>query len=390
MTAPTLTDTPAPTRRFRWLWLLLLVAALAGAGAVWRARSAGEATAVQAPPPPAERPVELSAVEVTRMLPRRLAETVRLSGSVAPMEQSAIKAEVAAKLVEVAVREGQPVAKGQLLARFDTADLTARLNEKLSNLEGARAQLVLAEKTRSNSVTLHQKNIVSDTNLDQAQSSFQFQQAQVAALAAQVELARKALRDAVVLSPIDGMVAARSVNPGENLAVNAALFTVVDLSRVEVEATVPADEVARLRTGQTVRLRVEGFGERDFAGRIDRINPVARAGSRAIPVYVGLDNADGSLRGGMFASGEALVAEADGAFALPPVAVRHDAQGDHALVIANGKTERRPVTKRAVWSRGDLVQVDGLAEGDRVVTGNLPGLTAGRPATVVGADSGGT
>ncbi|CAO3421842.1 efflux RND transporter periplasmic adaptor subunit [Azospirillum doebereinerae] len=387
MTAPTLTDTPAPARRFRWLWLLLLVAALAGAGALWRARGAGEATAVQAPLPPAERSVELAAVEVTRMLPRRLAETVRLSGSVAPMEQSAIKAEVAAKLVEVAVREGQPVAKGQLLARFDTADLTARLNEKLSNLEGARAQLVLAEKTRSNNLTLHQKNIVSDTSLDQAQSSFRFQQAQVAALTAQVELTRKALRDAVVLSPIDGTVASRSVNPGENLALNAALFTVVDLSRVEVEATVPADEVARLRTGQTVRLRVEGFGERDFAGRIDRINPVARAGSRAIPVYVGLDNADGALRGGMFASGEALVAEADGAFALPPVAIRHDAQGDYALVIANGRTERRPVKSLAAWSRGDLVQVDGLAEGDRVVTGNLPGLTAGRPVKVIGAEA---
>ncbi len=385
--SPSLATPPVAPRRFRWLWPILAIALLACGGALWRTRTAGDAAAVpaQAPVPPAERVIELAALEVTRMVPVRLSDTVRLSGSVAPMEQSAVKSEVAAKLVEVAVREGQPVRKGQMLARFDSADLTARLNEKLANLEGAKAQLVLAEKTRTKNWTLRQKDIVSETNLDQAQSSFQFQQSQVAALTAQVDMARKALRDAVVTSPIDGMVAARAVNPGENLAINAALFTIVDLSRVEVEATVPADDVARLRTGQEVRLRVEGFGDRDFTGRIARINPMARAGSRAIPVYVSVDNTDGALRGGMFASGEALVAQAEGAFALPPVAVRRDDQGDYALVIAGGRTERRAVTRQGLWSRGDLVQVDGLAEGDRVVTGNLPGLTAGRAVTVLGS-----
>lgn len=392
MTTPSRAALPAGRRRFRWLWTALFVAALLGAGLLgggvaWRARSTGEAaaTATQAAVPPAERPVELSAVEVTRMVPRRLLDTVRLSGSVTPMEQSAVKSEVAAKLVEVRVREGQAVKKGEILARFDTADLTAKLNEKLSNLDGAKAQLVLAEKTRSKSAALRRNDIVSETNLDQAQSSLQFQLAQVGALNAQVELAREALRDAVVLSPIDGMVSVRAVHPGENLAINAPMFTIVDLSRVEVEATVPADDVARLQIGQSVRLRVEGFDDRIFPGRIARINPMTRAGSRAIPVYVSADNSDGALRGGMFASGEVQVAEADAAFALPPVAIRHDDQGDFVLVIAGDRTERRAVARRGLWARGDLVQVDGLVEGDRVVTGNLPGLTAGRPVTVIGA-----
>ncbi|CAO3353885.1 efflux RND transporter periplasmic adaptor subunit [Azospirillum palustre] len=379
---------PHPRRRFGRLLAILLVLLVAGGGvALWRARN-------PAPPSPtpagtaagqtAERPVELTALEVTAVAPRALTETVRLSGSVSPMEQSAVKAEVAARLAEVAVREGQAVRRGEMLARFDTVELTARLNEKQANLEGARAQLVLAEKTLTKNRTLNRSNIVSDTSLDQAESSFGFQRAQVDALAAQVELARKALRDAVVLSPIDGMVAIRAVNPGENLAVNAAMFTVVDLSRVEVEATVPAEQVARLAVGQTASLRVEGFGEREFAGSVARINPMARAGSRAIPVYVTIDNRDGALRGGMFASGEVLVAQAAGAIAVPPVAIRHDGQGDFVLTIAEGHTVRRPVTRVALWARGDLVQVDGLAPGDRVVTGNLPGLTAGRSVSIAG------
>ncbi|CAO3400190.1 efflux RND transporter periplasmic adaptor subunit [Azospirillum palustre] len=379
---------PRKPRRFGRLLAILLVLLAAGGGvALWRARN-------PAPPSPspagqtAERPVELTALEVTAVAPRALTETVRLSGSVSPMEQSAVKAEVAARLAEVSVREGQAVRRGEMLARFDTVELTARLNEKQANLEGARAQLVLAEKTLTKNRTLNRSNIVSDTSLDQAESSFGFQRAQVDALAAQVELARKALRDAVVLSPIDGMVATRSVNPGENLAVNAAMFTVVDLSRVEVEATVPAEQVARLAVGQTASLRVEGFGEREFAGSVARINPMARAGSRAIPVYVTIDNRDGALRGGMFASGEVLVAQAAGAIAVPPVAVRHDGQGDFVLAIADGHTVRRPVTRVALWARGDLVQVEGLAPGDRVVTGNLPGLTAGRSVSIAGSGAG--
>ncbi len=385
-----MTDITAPARSNlrRFVLPVLLVAALGAGGVVWKARTAGEAAAVpavQAPLPPSERPVELAAVEVTRVAPRRLTETVRLSGSVEPLEQSVIKSEVAARLVEVPVREGQSVRKGEVLARFDTAELTAKLNEKLSNLEGAKAQLVLAEKTRAKNLALRQKDIVAETNLDQAQSTFRFQQATVAALEAQVELARKALRDAVVVSPIDGTVAERAINPGENLALNTKMFSVVDLSRVEVEATVPADDVARLKPGQFVRLRVEGFGERDFVGRIARINPVARAGTRAIPVYVSLDNADGALRGGMFAAGDAVVAEAGNAFALPPAALRHDEQGDFVLVVAGDRIERRKVEKRGLWSRGDLVQVDGLQEGDVVVTAPLPGLAAGRAVKVVGS-----
>ncbi|KAA0583941.1 efflux RND transporter periplasmic adaptor subunit [Azospirillum sp. B21] len=376
-------DAPPPPRprRFQWLgWLVVLLVAVGGL-VLWRTQ--GPAATPAAPAVPAgERPVELSALEVTAVAPRALTETVRLSGSVSPMEQSAVKAEVAARLAEVPVREGQAVRRGEVLARFETVELAARLNEKQANLEGARAQLVLAEKTLAKNRTLNRNNIVSDTSLDQAESSFGFQRAQVDALAAQVELARKALRDAVVVSPIDGMVATRSVNPGENLAVNAAMFTIVDLARVEVEATVPAEQVAKLAVGQTARLRVEGFGEREFAGRVARINPMARAGSRAIPVYVTVDNRDGALRGGMFASGEVLVAEAAGAIAVPPVAIRHDDQGDFVLVIVDGRTVRRPVTRVAQWARGDLVQVEGLAPGDPVVTGNLPGLTAGRAVAV--------
>ncbi|WP_448187304.1 efflux RND transporter periplasmic adaptor subunit [Azospirillum sp. sgz301742] len=372
-------ETSPPRRRGmrRIVLSLLVIAALAGGGLMWQARSSGQA-AVNKDAPPPERTLELAAIELTRVAPRRLTETVRLSGSVDPVNWTLVKSEVAATLAEVLVREGQAVKRGDVLARFDTRDLANRLAEKESNLAGAKAQLVYAEKTRAKSLALRQKDIIAEANLDQAQSTWQFQQATVQAMAAQVEMARKALNDAVVRSPIDGMVAERTVNPGETLAVNTKMFSVVDLSRVEVTATVPADDVARLKPGQPVALRVEGFGERIFQGTLARINPQARAGTRAIPVYVAVENADGSLRGGMFATGDVVVAEAENAIALPPAALRHDDQGDFVLTVVDSRLTRTPVRRGGAWGRAELVQVEGLTASDLVVTAPLPGLQPGQ------------
>ncbi len=371
---------------FSLLGVALGVVALVAAGLLWQSRSNGghQATAGKDAPPPSERIQELTAIEVTRVTPRPLTETVRLSGSIDPVNWTLVKSEVAATLTEVLVREGQTVKHGEVLARFQTQELVARLAEKQSNLEGARAQLVYAEKTHAKNITLRQKDIVAETSLDQTQSTLQFQQATVRAMTAQVELARKALDDAVVRAPIDGIIAERSVNPGETLAVNSRMFTLVDLSRVELTANTPTDDVARLKLGQAVELRVEGFGDRVFPGAVARINPVAKTGTRSIPVYVSVDNTDGSLRGGMFANGNAVVTQTAEAIALPPAAVRRDAQGEFVLAVADGRLIRKPIRSGAVWMRGELVQIEGLSADDLVVTAPLPGLQADQAVRVSG------
>jgi RND family efflux transporter MFP subunit len=350
----------------------------------WQAWGRGDAAAdpaagLMAAPTPAGggRALELAAIEIERVAPRRLAQTVRLSGSIEPVNRAEVRSEVAARLVEVLVREGEAVRRGEVLARFETVELAARLAEKESNLEGARAQLAYAAKTREKTVALARRDVVSGSSLDQSQSDFEVRQAEVGALEAQVRLARKALADATVTSPIDGIVAERLVHPGETPGTGASLFSVVDLSTVEVRATVPADAVARLAPGQPVRLRVDGYGERAFAGTLARINPAALAGSRAIPVHVAVGNPDGALRGGMFASGEAIVAETEAALAVPAAALRRDEAGGFVLVVAGGLTERRGVERVRAWAGGDLVEVAGLRPGEVVVTAPLPGLRAG-------------
>src|SRR3546814_305824 len=154
-------------------------------------------------------------------------------------------------------------------------------------------------------------------------------------------MAKKALNDPAIYAPIGGLIGDRFVNPGERVAVDAKLFTIADLDTMEVEALVPARDVPQLKPGQRVILHVEGFGPREFDARIARINPTAQSGTRSIPVFVLLRNPDLVLRGGMFGTGEAVLAEVDGAIAMPADAVRREKDETVVYVLAGDKLERR-------------------------------------------------
>jgi len=359
--------------------LLLVIAGLGAAGVMlWRDRQATAVSAQVAPPP--VRPLELSSAEIAVVEPRMLRDMIRFSGSLVPHDQVTVKSRVAGQLAEVAVREGEPVTAGQIVARLDLTELNARLAERQSMLRAAEADADLALKTRANKAQLYERGIAPKTQIDQAEADFAYKRSVVAANAAQVDVARKALSDATIKAPMAGIVSERIANPGESIAVDGKVLTLVDTSRMEVEALVPSVDVARLRLGQAARVGIEGFEDRAFSGTIVRISPMTVSGARSVPVYVAIAEAEPALRGGMFATGEVMVAEKAGAFALPPSALRKDAEGDFVLVLREDLLHRRPVRVIQAWARGDLIEVEGVTAGERVVVAPLPGLRPGLAA----------
>lgn len=330
--------------------------------------------------------IEFAPLDLTEAKRADLRQAVRLSGTLQPFDQSVIKAEVAATVTDVAVRRGETVKKGQLLARLDTRDLGARLRERESNLASAKAALELAQINRTKATTLYRSGVKSQAAVDEAENAYANARANVAAIEQQVTMARKALGDAAIYAPIDGLVADRMANPGERVAVDARLFAIANLSVMEMEALVPAREVPRLRVGQAVRLKVEGFDDRVFDGQIERINPTAKEGSRSIPVFIRLQNPDLVLRGGMFGSGEAVLAEAAGVVAVPGEAVRLDPDGTaHVFVLTQGKLSKRKVALGLTGTTDGRAEIrSGVEAGETVVA--TPGLklTDGLAARVAG------
>ena len=250
------------TRR-RFAGALFVAAVLAGgAGYALKGGLKGGDAAARAQAGPAQGPLEFGASELAYVTATPMARWLPLSGTLAPVNQATVKAKVSGDVKQVNVREGESVRAGQVLARIDTADLEAKLIERQGALESARAQMALAEKTRATNVKLLNEKFISQNAFDSSQSGYDVAKGSVKSAEAQVRLAENALKDALVVAPIDGVVHKRHVQPGEKVAFDAPIVTVVDLADLELQALVPAIDIPGLAAGMPVELAVDGFGER--------------------------------------------------------------------------------------------------------------------------------
>ena len=275
----------AALARFKTLLVVTVFASLAACGK-------GEATAEQAAEP-VSPPAELAAADVAVVEARALSRVLPLSGSLTPVVQATVKSKVAGELLSVNVREGQAVKRGDVLARIDTRNQQAMVDSQRAAVDKARADLAMAKLTLDNNQRLVDKHFIAQNVLDASKSQYDASVAGVKVVVAQAHMAEISLADAVVRAPISGVVAKRMVQPGEKVSPDAPLLSLVDLSALELQASAPASEVPLVKIGQLAHFKVDGFGERRFEARVERINPVAEAGSRSITVYLAVPNPDG-------------------------------------------------------------------------------------------------
>lgn len=373
---------------------LLLVAALAmagcgGGGEPAAAGAGGAADAAKA------APLELAAADVATVRQAALVRRLPLSGTLAPLNQTTIKAKVGGELLEVRVREGEAVAKGAVLARIDTRNQQAQVASQRAGLEKAKADLALARLNLDNNQRLLEKKFIAQNVLDTSRTSYEAAVAGVKLAEAQLKLAEIGLEDSTVRAPFAGSIARRLAEPGEKVSSDSPLLGLVDLTQLELQASAPASEIPSVQPGQKAQVRVDGYGDRRFEATVQRINPATEQGSRSILVYLAIDNREGLLRGGMFAQGELVIATSQPAPAVPLAAVRSEAGLKYVMAVVGGKLERRAVTLGLATEDNALVEVrEGLKEGDTVVIGQLASLKPGaavvlKPAAAAATGTGG-
>ncbi len=380
--------------RLHWsIGLLVLLVVLIGAG-IYRARAARQAAVpVAATGTPQLR---LADPDLLQVQTSRLARSVTVSGGLRAVDSALVKAKVAGELKSLLVREGDAVKAGQVLGQLDPTEYEMRLRQAEQTAAAAKAQWDIARRQLENSRGLVSQGFVSATALESAVSTEASAAANWQAATAAVDLARKALADTRLVAPISGQVSQRLAQPGERVAIDGRVLEIVDLRQLELEAAVPPEQAAGLAVGQTAQLTVDGLPQ-PVTGQVQRVNPAAQSGSRAVLAYLRLPASQPGLRAGLFARGSVLLDERE-ALSVPLSAVRVDRSEPYVIKVVQGQggaeAQWQTVTLGAqgqVLRDGRLqpaVEVkSGLQGGDRIVSGSAGSMAAGTRLVLPGAAS---
>jgi RND family efflux transporter MFP subunit len=199
-----------------------------------------------------------------------------------PGAEITLAAEVAGTLVALPIVEKQEVRRGQLVARLRADDFEAELAEARAHLVEVDAEIRLAGTELARSETLLSKQVDTAARRDRAQRDLEVATARRATALAAIDRIGAELAKRSVVAPIDGVVLARPVDPGEALEARTPIATLADLARVRIEAEVDEFDAGRIRLGQAVTVRAEGYDGAGWTGTVEEI-PDAVSGRRLKP-----------------------------------------------------------------------------------------------------------
>ena len=371
-------------RHYQWmaagLVLLLIVFSVARA---LSARKAQQEAVAQASVAKTQTVVELAASDVVKAEVRELSQGLPISGSLKAVNSAVVKARAAGELQGLTVREGDLVKAGQVVARVEATEHTARVKQAQEQADSAKAQIDIAQRQWDNNKALVDQGFISKTALDTSWNNFSAAQANHKAALAAVDMARKTLDDTVLRAPITGVVAQRLAQPGERVSIDAKVIEIVDLSRLELEATLSAADSVDVRVGQQAALQIEG-SSRPILAKVARINPSAQAGSRSVLAYLTIADSAG-LRQGLFAQGMLATGQTS-ALAVPLAAMRTDKPAPYVQVVENNQVAHKTVEPGARGEAGNevVVAVKGLASGAVVIKGSVGPLREGTAVRFTG------
>lgn len=316
------------------------------------------------------------AVTATTAEPATWQPTISAVGSLEAVRGVDITAETTGKIVDITVDDGAEVREGQRVVRLDADALSAELR-------GARAEASLAEIQRDRQRQLREKNAVSQSDFDRAES--QLEQAR-----ARVDDVRAQLDQKTIEAPFAGRLGIIEVDVGQYVRPGDPLVTLQTLDPISVDFTVPQQELSRIEVDQNLIVRADAFGGRPFEGRIVAISPKVNQQTRNVAVRGRLANPEGRLRPGMFVDVAVELPQQEDVITLPQTAITYNPYGNSVFLInetttGDGGTElvvERTFVKTGA-TRGDQVQIlQGVAEGDRVVTSGQLKLRNGSKVTI--------
>ena len=346
-------------------------------------------------------------------------ETVTANGTLAAYDQTTVSVKVPGRVRTISVDLGSVVSRGQVIANVDSEDYRLRVQQAEASLAQARARLGLApegtddrvdpEKTatvrqaaavldearhnRDRASRLVEQGVIAKAEFDTANAAFKVaegryqdayeeirnRQGMLAQRRSELALARQQLKDTTVLAPLDGIVQEKLTSVGEFLAAGTPVVNIVRMDPLRLRASIPERESHTIRTGQDVRVTVEGDTS-VYVGKIMRLSPVIAEQNRMLVVEADVRN-NGKLRPGSFAHAEIVTNDAKMAVTVPNNAIVTFAGIEKVIIVQNGKALEKPITTGRRSPEFTEI-VAGISVGEKVIVD--PGnLQSGQPVEVV-------
>lgn len=332
-----------------------------------------------------------------------LRETVTATGKFKGLGSVDVGAQISGRIARVLVDFNDRVKEGQTLAEIDPAQLKSRVEQSRAQVSAADASVRLAKATAAQSKAslarakeMADKGLISSKELEAAQADAERSEASVASAQSQATLSRASLRDAetslswsTIKSPMDGVILARLVEPGQTVAASLqspVLFTVAsDLTQLLLYVDVDEADIGKLREGQSATFTVGAWPSRRFDSKVVSVRNLPTAGQTVVTyqAVLSVDNKDLLLRPGMTATSSIVVSDKQDVLTVPDAALRFNPPAPAKEKPGSGASPLMPMTPpRGMFQRRPANKAD---SGLNAAQGVVWVLEAGKPKrTVVG------
>ena len=330
-----------------------------------------------------------------------ITQVVEASGTINPVNTVSVGSTVSGLIKAIYVDYNSEVKKGQLLAQIDPATFEATVKQNLAQINSAEADMAriqavteMSRKTYTRYKNLYAKNFIAKSELDQAESDYLSNLAQVGAARAKINQSRASYQTALtnlgytkIIAPVDGTIIARKIDLGQPVAASfqaPELFTIAqDLTKMQIEVNVSEADISKVQEGQEVDYTLDGYPDSVFTGKVTqvRISPTTVSNVVTYSVIVEVDNQDLKLIPGMTANVSIITSKSENVLCAPSVALKYTPETSgkkyktQGLWVLEGKEPKRVDIETGASDDSNIeIKANDLKAGTSVIIGasNMP------------------
>ena len=324
----------------------------------------------------------LSKNDVFRVNAGSVASVMSFTGDLSPLNKAVISSEVNAVVSKVMVDAGQFVKKDQILAVLDDTELKEAVAQQEAQLASAKSSFELDKTKLNRERELYDEGFISKFAYAELETNYQNSLQKINEQQAMLKQSRKKLSNAIIRAPFSGYIYERNTDNGQLASQNSKLFSLASLELMQITASVPSEQVNKVKIGQMVNFQIEGDNQ-IYSGKISRVNPVAEQGTRSYLIYINFDNRLYTLKAGQFVKGTVILEQKDNINYLPTQGVRFFNGTSYALVLVNNKIIEKAIVIVIENKVNGVSGVTGLNKGDIVISNNVNTVKVGDKANIL-------